>query len=115
MHVKRPLKASQNSVWDVPKPFKIEAWDGPGNPNAAMKLHRAAKRQPRASKKCPRDAQEAPKRGQEPPKSEQKPVKWRPREHQTLPESISRRNWSTIFAGSSVEQAPGMILRCFVT
>ena len=84
MHVKRALKASQNSVWDVPKPFKIEAWDGPGNPNAAMKLHRAAKRQPRASKKCPRDAQEAPKRGQEPPKSEQKPVKWRPREHQTL-------------------------------
>ena len=46
-HVKRALKVSQNSVWDVPKPFKIEAWDGPGNPNAAMKLHRAAKRQPR--------------------------------------------------------------------
>ena len=56
MHVKRVLRAPQNSVWDVPKPFKIEAWDGPGNPNAAMKLHRAAKRQPRASKKCPRDA-----------------------------------------------------------
>ena len=75
MHVKRVLRASQNSVWDVPKPFKIEAWDGPGNRNAAVQLHRAAKRQPRASKKCLRDAQEVPKRGQKPPKSEQKPVK----------------------------------------
>ena len=75
MHVKRVLRAPQNSVWDVPKPFKIEAWDGPGSRNAAVKLHRAAKRQPRASKKCPRDAQEVPKRGQKPPKSEQKPVK----------------------------------------
>ena len=64
MHVKRALKASQNSVWDVPKPFKIEAWDGPGNRNAAVQLHRAAKRQPRASKKCPRDAQERTKAGQ---------------------------------------------------
>ena len=60
------------------------------------------------------DAQEVPKRGHQPPKSEQTPVKWRPRERQTPPESISRRNGSTIFAGSSVEQAPGMILRCFV-
>ena len=75
MNVKRVLKASQNSVWGGPKPFKIEAWDGPGNRNAAVQLHRAAKRQPRASKKCPRDAQEVPKRSQQPPKSEQKPVK----------------------------------------
>ena len=75
MNGKRALKASQNSVWAAPKPFKIEAWDGPGSRNAAVKLHRAAKRQPRASKKCPRDAQEVPKRGQKPPKSEQKPVK----------------------------------------
>ena len=60
------------------------------------------------------DAQEVPKRGQKPPKSEQKPVKCRPREHQTLPESTPRRDWSTIFAGSSVGHAPGMILRCFV-
>ena len=37
-----------------------------------------------------------------------------PREHQTLPESTSRRDWSTIFAGSSVGQAPETILRCFV-
>ena len=75
MNGKRALKASQNSVWAVPKPFKIEAWDGPGSRNAAVKLHRAAKRQPRASKKCPRDTQEVSKRGQKPPKSEQKPVK----------------------------------------
>ena len=75
MNVKRALKASQTSIWAAPKPFKIEAWDGPGNQNAAVQLHRAAKRQPRASKKCPRDAQEVPKRGQKPPKSEQKPVK----------------------------------------
>ena len=67
MHVKRALKASQNSVWDVPKPFKIEAWDGPGNRNAAVKLHRAAKRQPRAyknqetPKKHPREARSRPR------------------------------------------------------
>ena len=60
------------------------------------------------------DAQEVPKRGQKPPKSEQKPVKWRPREHPTLPESTPRRDWSTIFAGSSVGQAPETILRCSV-
>ena len=61
MHVKRVLKASQNSVWGGPKPFKIEAWDGPGNRNAAVQLHRAAKRQPRASKKCPREARSRPR------------------------------------------------------
>ena len=75
MNVKRALKAIQNSVWATPKPFKIEAWDGPGSRNAAVKLHRAAKRQPRASKTCPRDAEEAPEKGQELPKSEQKPAK----------------------------------------
>ena len=71
MHVKRVSKASQNSVWDVPKPFKIEAWDGPGSRNAAVKLHRAAKRQPRASKKaqetpkkCPREARSRPRANQ---------------------------------------------------
>ena len=69
------FKASQNEVWDIPKPFKIEPWDGPGIQNSALKLYRAAKRQPRASKKCSRDAQEAPKRGQEPPKSGQKLAK----------------------------------------
>ena len=72
---KHAPEAFQNPVQHVPKPFKIEAWDGPGNPNAAMKLHRAAKRQPRASKKCPRDAQEPPKRGQKASKSEQKLAK----------------------------------------
>ena len=72
---KRALKVSQNPVWDVPKPSKIEAWDGSGGQHEALKLHTAAKRQPRAPKNCPRDAQEAPKRGQEPPKSEQKPAK----------------------------------------
>ena len=75
MHVKRVLRAPQNSVWDVPKPFKIEAWDGSGRQHAALKLHTAAKRQPRAPKKRPRDVQEALKKGQEPPKSEQKPAK----------------------------------------
>ena len=68
MNDKRALKAFQNSVWAVPKPFKIEAWDGPGSRNAAVKLHRAAKRQPRASKKaqetpkkCPREASSRPR------------------------------------------------------
>ena len=74
MHVKRVLRAPQNSVWDVPKPFKIEAWDGPGNPNAAMKLHRAAKRQPRASKK-----------GQETPKKRPREARSRPRANKSRP------------------------------
>ena len=113
MHVKRVLRASQNSVWDVPKPFKIEAWEGPGSQNATLKLHRAAKRQPRASKKCPRDAQEVPKRGQKPPKSEQKPAKSRPKACQTFPESTPRHVFSTIFAESSVRQALGTISRRF--
>ena len=69
------LKASANQVCNVPKPSKNEAWDDPGSQNAALKLHRAAKRQPRVPEQCPRDAQEASKRGQEPPKSEQKPAK----------------------------------------
>ena len=43
MHVKRVLRAPQNSVWDVPKPFKIEPWDDPGSQNVALKFHRAAK------------------------------------------------------------------------
>ena len=72
---KELCKALQNSIGDVPKPFKIKAWDGPGGQNAVLKLHRAAKTQPRASKKCPRDDPEAPKRGQEPPNSEQKAAK----------------------------------------
>ena len=43
-YVKRAMKVSRNSVWDVPKPFKIEAW--------------AAKRQPRPPlyRSCPRAA-----------------------------------------------------------
>ena len=69
------MKAFQKSVWDVPIPSKIEPWDGLGNQNSTLKLHREAKRQPRVSKKCSRDAQEAPKTGQEPPKSEQKLAK----------------------------------------
>ena len=113
MHVKRVLKASQNSVWGVPKPVKIETWDGPGCRNAAVKLHRAAKRQPRASKKCPRDAQEASKRGHEAPKSAQKPVKSRPRDRQTFPASTPRRVFSTIVVRSYIRQALETILdRC---
>ena len=72
---KEAPKAHQNSVGDVPKPSEIEAWDAPGNQNAALKLPRAAKRQPRSPKKWAGDAQEASKRGQEPPKSGQKLAK----------------------------------------
>ena len=69
MHVKRVLRGPQNSVWDVPKPFKIEAWDGPGNPNAAMKLHRAAKRQPRASKKGQETSKKRPREARSRPRA----------------------------------------------
>ena len=54
---KEDPKAHQNPVQDVPKPFKIEAWDAPGSQNVALKLPSTAKRQPRAPQKCPRDAQ----------------------------------------------------------
>ena len=91
MHVKRVLRASQNSVWDVPKPFKIEAWDGPGNPNAAMKLHTAAKRQPRASKKGkrrPRSAQERPGAAQERTKAGQVTPKRAPNPQRFHPKTV---------------------------
>ena len=71
---KVPVKASQNSVWHVPDPFKIEAQGAPGNRNATLKLFRAATRQPRAPQKCTRAAQEGPKSGQEPPRSAQVPA-----------------------------------------
>ena len=112
-HVKRVWKVSQNSVRDLPKPGKSEAWGKPGTQHPALKLHRAAKRQPRASEKCPRDAQEAPKRGQEPTKSEQKSAKWRSKASPNLPESTPRRVFGAIFAESAVRPAFGSISRRF--
>ena len=113
-HVKRVLKVSQNSVWDLPKPGKSEAWGKPGTQHPALKLHRAAKRQPRAPQKCPRDAQEAPQIGQEPAKTGQKLAQRRPRERQTLPESTPRRAFYAIFVRSSVRKVWGTILYRFL-
>ena len=61
----------QNPVRDVPKPSKIEAWDGPNHQNAALKRPRAfksgqevPKRRPRSIRETPGAAQERAKAGQ---------------------------------------------------
>ena len=112
---KHAAKAFQNSAWHAPKPFKFEARGGLGSQKIAFD-------QPSDAQERPRAAREAPKRVQEPPKRSQKPAKRRPRGVQNcfrpLPSRAwhaPRRVWSTILVESSVRQALGAILCCFLS
>ena len=95
------------SSWEAPGTLQNQAW-------ACLAQHLAATRRTRAPKRPARSAQEAAKSGQKAPKRDQETPKRRPRAAQIL-ENVAgrapRRVSSTIFAGSSVQQAPGTIFR----
>ena len=104
-------KACQNML---PKASKTQPGTSLNLPKSSPRASLAAEMHPKAPKNHPRGAQEAPKRGQEPPKSTQKSAKWHPRAAQEGPNPLQNRAQQapgrvlgTMFAGSSVRQAPG--------
>ena len=119
-------KACQNMP---PKPSKT--WPGmpPNLPKSSPRVSwedkirsKGVGDEPNDALKRPRRSQGAPKRIPKPPKSSQKPAKRRPRGIPNCPRPFPnsarhapRRVWSTIFVESSVRQALGAILCCFLS
>ena len=119
-------KACQNMP---PKPSKTQPGMPPNPPKSSPRASWGAKMHPKGvgdepsdARKRPRGGQGAPKKVAKRPKSRQKPAKRRPRGIQNCPRPLPnrarhapRRVWSTIFVESSVRQALGAILCCFLS